>query len=56
MKERVFKLALQSIMKDNVYDRVIRKRKKGRLDDKNLYKVAVNQENIFKQKQERKNK
>ncbi|WP_457635818.1 cobaltochelatase CobT-related protein [Persephonella sp.] len=56
MNDKVFKLTVQNIMKDNQYDRIVRKRKKGKIDDKSTWKVSVNQEKIFKQKSERQNK
>jgi len=48
-----FLLKLKSIMLDNKYDRIVHNRKRGKLDDKSLYKVALNRNNIFKKKTER---
>ena len=53
MKNSAFLLKLKSIMLDNKYDRVVRNRKRGKLDDKSLFKVALNRNNVFKKKQER---
>ena len=52
----VFNKQLSTTMLDNKYDRVLPKRKRGKLDDKNLWKVGANQINVFKKKDERKNK
>lgn len=56
MLDNVFKSKLSNVMTDNKFDRVVAKRKKGKLDNKNLWRVETGQVNIFKQKQERKGK
>lgn len=47
---------LSSVMRDNMYKRVIPKRKRGKLDDKRLWRAHTGQINLFKQKHEKKNK
>lgn len=56
MKQIVFKQRLSSIMQDNRYDRVVRNRTRGKLDDKSLHKVSLKSRHLFKQKMERKGK
>ena len=56
MNDSVFQKKLLSVMKDNLYDRVIPKRKAGKLDFNNLWRVHVGAKNVFQSKQERKNK
>lgn len=53
MINSAFLLKLKSIMLDNKYDRIVRNRKRGKLDDKSLFKVALNRNNVFKKKSER---
>ena len=43
-------------MSDNKFDRKIPKRRKGTLDSHNIWRAQTKVENIFRQKQERKNK
>ena len=54
--DTAFAKQLQSVLLDNKYDRLLPRRKRGKLDDKNLSRVAVGSVNIFKQKQARKGK
>lgn len=56
MNDTVFQQKLLSVMTDNRYDRVIPKRRSGKLDHKNAWRVHAGAENVFKQKQERKGK
>jgi len=43
-------------MFDNKFDRLIRNRKRGKLDDHSLYKIPQKRVNVFKKKEERKGK
>lgn len=56
VSDSVFVQRLLMVMKDNQYDRVIPKRKKGKLDGKNIWKAVAGQVNVFKQRQESQNK
>ncbi len=56
MNDTVFQQKLLSVMTDNKYDRIIPKRRSGKLDHKNAWRVHTGAENIFRQKQERKGK
>ena len=56
MKDAVFKQKIRSVMIDNKSDRIIPKRKKGKLDGANSWRAHAGSERIFKQKQERKGK
>lgn len=56
ISDPAFSARLKSIMTDNKYDRKIPKRRKGRLDSHSLWRAKVGAENVFRQKQERKNK
>jgi len=56
MENRVFEAKIKNVMTDNMYDRVIANKRKGKLDSNRLYKVATGAETVFKQKQERKGK
>jgi len=56
MHDNVFQKKLTSVMKDNLYDRVIPKRRAGKLDFNNAWRVHVGAKNVFQSKQERKNK
>lgn len=56
MQDAVFQAKLQSVMTDNKFDRVIPKRRTGKLDTRNLWRASVGAVNVFKQKQERKGK
>lgn len=55
-RDNAFDSRLSSIMTDNKYDRRLRGRTRGKLDMTNLYKVPMNRETVFTQKQARKNK
>ena len=52
----VFRQRLISIMSDNKYDRQLRNRKRGKIDHKGLWRVSTGANNVFTQKQARKNK
>jgi len=54
--DSVFVQRLMMVMKDNQYDRILPKRKKGKIDGKNVWKSQVGQINVFKARQERQNK
>lgn len=56
LDDTVFRSKLSSIMNDNMYDRLVKNRKRGKLDLTSLHKIATNSENVFAQKQARKNK
>ena len=55
-RDKTFELKLNSVMIDNQYDRVVPRRKRGKLDTKSLWRVSTGQEDVFKQKQEKKGK
>lgn len=56
MSDKVFRAKLSSIMLDNMYDRRLRGRTKGKLDMKALPKVPTLSRSVFTQKTARKNK
>lgn len=51
-----FQRQVMSVLKDNMYKRTVPKRKRGKLDDKRLWRAKANYKNVFKQTTEKKNK
>jgi uncharacterized protein YegL len=56
MEDSVFRARLANIMTDNMYDRKVRRRTRGRVDMTSLWKAEAGATNLFTQKQARKNK
>lgn len=56
MSDSVFRARLSSIMTDNMFDRNVKGRNRGKLDMKRLWKARTGATNLFMQKQARKNK
>ena len=56
MKDNVFLQRLRSIMLDNKNDRIVKKRRKGKLDGVNAWRAKTGTDKIFKDKQEKKGK
>lgn len=56
MEDSVFRARLSSIMIDNMYDRRLKGRTRGKLDMRRLWKAHVGATNLFTQKMARKNK
>lgn len=56
IEDSVFRARLSSIMTDNMYDRRLKGRTRGKLDMRRLWKAHVGATNLFTQKMARKNK
>lgn len=56
ISDSVFKSRLQSIMRDNMYDRRVSNKTRGKLDMKHLFRVATGANNVFTKKEAMKNK
>lgn len=56
MPDSVFRARLSNVMTDNMFDRRVKGRTRGRLDMTRLWKAQVRATNLFTQKQARKNK
>lgn len=54
--DKAFTAQLNSVMKDNKFDRVVRHRTKGKIDMKGLPRAEMKREDVFKKKSERKNR
>lgn len=54
--DKNFVAQLNSVLRDNKYDRVVRHRTRGKLDMKGLPRAEMHREDVFKKKQERKNR
>ncbi len=55
MNDVAFQARLQSVLKDNKYDRFVTNKRSGKLDTKRVFKIA-HSEKIFKKREERKGK
>lgn len=56
ISDNAFKARLQSIMRDNMYDRRTPNKSRGKLDMKKLFRVKTGATNVFTQKEAKKNK
>lgn len=56
ISDQVFRQQLSSIMTDNKFDRIVKNRRRGKLDMTRLPKVQTGSQSVFTQKQARKNK